>query len=207
MPEVAVGVDEAGGGVGVRGFRGNGGRLVVSLVVVAAILVGVELLTSGQDRAGAFSAVNVTGASGPAPRIGSLAPDFEAPDLSGKAVRLSDFRGRPVWINFWATWCPPCRAEVPDIQAAYQEKQGDGLVLLAVDLGEDANAVRRYVEASGITYTVVLDSDGSIAARYRVNGLPTHVFVDRAGSVRGLQIGGLSKSAFLGRLAGILAPA
>ncbi len=203
MPEMTVDAEQpaangsaSGGGLSFR-------RIGVSLVVVAAIVAGIVLLNGAQDRPGASAAISVAG-SGPAPRIGAVAPDFEAVDLNRKIVKLSDFRGKPVWINFWASWCPPCRAETPEVEAAYQEKQGDGVVLLGVSVGEEAAAVKPYVEQSGITYTVLLDPDETVAGRYRVNGLPTHLFVDRDGVVQVIQVGGMSKSAILKRLDGIM---
>ncbi len=185
------------------GRRDNVRRVVVSLAVVLAIATGLYLLDTGRESVGASTAVDVRGA-GPAPRVGTAAPDFELTSLDGKTVRLSDFRGRPVWVNFWASWCPPCRAETPDVQGAYAEKQGEGLVLLGISIGEGADAVRSYVQTAGITYTVLLDPDQAVAGRYRITGIPTHFFVDRDGVIRGMQSGGLSRSALLKRLAVIL---
>jgi thiol-disulfide isomerase/thioredoxin len=106
---------------------------------------------------------------------------------------LSQFRGRPVWINFWATWCPPCRAENPDIQSVYDANKDQGLVVLAIDLGEDGDTVRNYASRVGLTFTIGLDQTTEVAALYRIVGIPTHFFVDRDGIIREWRIGGLSK--------------
>jgi cytochrome c biogenesis protein CcmG, thiol:disulfide interchange protein DsbE len=139
------------------------------------------------------------------------APDFSLPDLDGRTVSLGDFAGRPVWINIWASWCAPCRAEMPDISAVYQEVQArdaqagrsDGPVLLLVSIGEDPAAVRRFLENGKYRLPVLLDPAFSVTERYRVNGLPTHYFVGRDGTIRDLAIGGLKPNAMRARLAKI----
>lgn len=175
-------------------------RTVACLVVVLAIAAGIHLLDAAEDDVGGAAPVNPGSVSGAAPRVGAAAPDFEAMDLEGRPVRLSDLRGRPVWLNFWASWCPPCRAEIPDVEAAYRERRDQGLVLLGISVGEDAATVRRYAETTGLSYTVVLDPDGSIAGRYRINGIPAHFFVDADGVVQAAQVSGLGQQAILKRL-------
>jgi peroxiredoxin len=115
---------------------------------------------------------------------GAQAPDFTLPALEGGTVSLEGLRGSPVMINFWATWCPTCRAEMPHIEAAFQEMRAAGLVVLAVDIAEDRSTVEQYIKEEGFTFTVLLDSDGSVAARYGVTAVPETVFVDRDGVVR-----------------------
>jgi thiol-disulfide isomerase/thioredoxin len=125
--------------------------------------------------------------------------------LDGATLRLGDLQGRPVWVNFFATWCPPCRAENPDIEATYREYQGAGsdLAIVALSLGEDAATVRDYVQKTGLTYTIGLDTSTLIAATYRVTGLPTHVFIDRTGVVRSIRVGGLQRDMMKAELAKI----
>jgi peroxiredoxin len=145
-------------------------------------------------------------ASGPAPRIGRPAPDFHAVALDGSTIDLSQLRGRAVWLTFWATWCPPCRAEAPDIQAAHEQYSGSGLVILAVDVGEDLDTVRRYVERTGLTFTVAGDPSTEIAAMYRVGGLPTHFFIDVDGIVRDIRLGSMGRKTIEQEIAAILPP-
>jgi peroxiredoxin len=88
---------------------------------------------------------------------GNVAVDFSLKALDGTEVSLSDYRGNVVLVNFWATWCPPCRAEIPDIEAAYQERQQDGLVVLGVSVEQTHASVEPFVQAEGMTYPVLLD--------------------------------------------------
>ncbi|MDO8491296.1 MAG: redoxin domain-containing protein, partial [Dehalococcoidia bacterium] len=94
-----------------------------------------------------------------APRVGSLAPDFTVKMLTGETLRLSDLRGKPVFLNFWASWCPPCRAEMPILQQVFEDKalSDRGLVLLGIDLGEDPATVDSFMKSNGLSFTVLLD--------------------------------------------------
>ncbi|HXF51423.1 MAG TPA: TlpA disulfide reductase family protein [Dehalococcoidia bacterium] len=180
--------------------------------IVATALVGVAIaaLVWFFDRPGSAKsqAVTVTAtAQGAAPRVGKPAPDFELTLLDGTKVRLSDYRGRPVWINFWASWCPPCRAENPDIQEVYEaHKDEHGLVLLAPAIGERREDVAGYMERADLHYPVGLDTDTQIAANYRVLGIPTHVFVDADGIVREIRVGAMSKKTMEKMIQKLLTP-
>jgi peroxiredoxin len=126
---------------------------------------------------------------GPAPEVGAVAPDFSLQNLQGEAVSLRDLRGQNVLINFWATWCGPCREEMPDIQARYN--RGD-FAVLAVDFGESAEAVRGFLDEINVDLPVVLDTDGRVQELYRVRGYPSTFFIDRNGVVRFFHIGQMS---------------
>jgi thiol-disulfide isomerase/thioredoxin len=148
-------------------------------------------------------------------RTGQFAADFTLTDLDGRPVSLSDYAGRPVWINVWASWCAPCRAEMPDIDVVYREVRaaeaqraagaagGQGLALLMVSLGEDPAPVRRYMNTTRYDLPILVDPTFAFTERYRITGLPTHFFVDRAGTIRDLAIGGLKPNAMRSRLAKI----
>ncbi len=115
---------------------------------------------------------------------GDLAPDFEVTDLTGKRVRLSDFRGHPVFINFWATWCGPCKLEMPDLQKVLDSHKGDGLVVVAVDYGETYARANAYVKSLGLRLTAVgLDPTTEVARRYSVQGLPMSFVVNSDGVI------------------------
>lgn len=115
---------------------------------------------------------------------GQPAPDFVLSDLQGQTVQLSALRGKHVVINFWATWCPPCRAEMPALQAVAERYADRGLVVLAVNLGESPLAIRSFVERYQIRLRVLLDPNKQVAERYRIVPLPTTFFVGPDGLVR-----------------------
>jgi peroxiredoxin len=114
-------------------------------------------------------------------REGEPAPDFTLGGLSGQPVRLSDFLGSPVMLNFWATWCGPCKVEMPLFVHTYERNQAAGLVILAVDVQEAAATVQPFVNEYRMTFPVALDADGQVATLYRVQGLPTTMFIDAEG--------------------------
>ena len=120
------------------------------------------------------------------------APEFSLQTLDGRTVKLSDYQGQVVLLNTWATWCPPCRAEMPDLEAYYREHQADGFVVLAVNSQESADTVSAFLEDHDFTYPVLLDSDGVVMERYGIRGLPTSFFIDRDGNVHGVWNGQLS---------------
>ncbi len=148
--------------------------------------------------------------------IGQTAPDFVGSGDKGEAVRLTDLdgnplsmadlKGHPVWINFWATWCPPCQQETPDLRAAYEAHRTEGLVLVAISIQEEPGVVRDYVTRYGLTYTIGMDVTGAVMHAYRVFGIPTHYFIDRAGVIRDRVFGPLTRPGIELRLAEILKP-
>jgi peroxiredoxin len=126
----------------------------------------------------------------PPPEAGKPAPDFTLRSLDGEVVSLGDFRGQTVVLNFWATWCGPCRREFPEFVEAYERNKDRGLVILAVNLRENTQSVREFASDFGATFPVLLDADGSVASQYRLRGLPVTWFIDAQGFAR-LQIIGL----------------
>lgn len=123
------------------------------------------------------------------PEEGAVAPDFEAPDGRGDRLRLSDYRGQSVLLNFWATWCVACRAEMPAIQATLTEHRPEGFEVIAVNLQEGPQEAERFLRELGVDFHLALDRDGSIARRYGVIGLPASFFLDREGIIRGVWLG------------------
>lgn len=115
--------------------------------------------------------------------IGNLAPDFTLKNLEGEEVSLSDYRGKIVLINFWATWCKFCDIEMPDLDAL--DKENDDVVVLAVDVNEEASKVKTYIEKGGYEFEVALDSDGAISRQYLVSAFPTTYAVDKEGILMG----------------------
>jgi cytochrome c biogenesis protein CcmG/thiol:disulfide interchange protein DsbE len=128
--------------------------------------------------------------------LGQLAFDFSLDDTSGQRIKLSDLRGHPVVINFWASWCPPCRQELPALQSAYQRFHDQGVILLGVNVRESAEAVQNFAPQFGLTFPLLLDQDGAVSERYQVRGTPTTVFLDAEGIVRARHVGPLTEDQF-----------
>ena len=170
--------------------------LVVTGVVIAAVayLSNPQAGGSITDAAGNYTAVNVTGeAAGAAPIVGQQAPDFLAALTNGSSLRLSELRGKPVWLTFGASWCQPCRAENPDIQSTYSA-YGDRINVVQVYMDEDAAAVQDYTDRVGINYLTVPDPAERLAAQYRILGIPSHFFIDSSGVLRQMKIGSMDST-------------
>jgi peroxiredoxin len=125
---------------------------------------------------------------------GHRARDFKLETLDGQETSLSDYEDSVVLINFWATWCAPCRAEVPDLEATYQKYQDDGFVVLGVNLEEPPETIVPFVEEFDVTYPILLDRNGELMKTYRAMGLPMSVLVDREGMIQVRHVGFLTAS-------------
>ena len=126
------------------------------------------------------------------PQVGHTAPNFVFKSAEGDTATLADFRGQPVVVNFWATWCPPCRAEMPDLVQAYEKYQDDGLIIIEVDSAEPPEAVSAFMNAFGMTMPVVIDPRNEVMATYKAQGLPASFFLDRDGVIQTRWIGMLT---------------
>jgi thiol-disulfide isomerase/thioredoxin len=163
-------------GVGVAVAGGMGVVLRVLVPVIAILLV----FQMWNDQTSAA--------------VGRAAPDLQVADaFSGQAVSLSSLRGHPVWLNFWATWCAPCRDELPAMQQRYTQGQAAGLVILGVDSTEPAATVRQFVATGSFGWSFGLDP-GAASRLYHVGAIPQHVFIDRAGVIRATHTGGIPPS-------------
>lgn len=131
----------------------------------------------------------VGGISG-GPLVGQPAPAFSVASLTGPPLTLAGFRGKPLLLNFWATWCVPCRQELPALQR-FATDQGGRWAVVGLDELEKAADVQAFAHGLGVTYPLAVDSDGSIAQRYRVQGLPTSFLVDAGGIIRQTHLGAL----------------
>lgn len=128
----------------------------------------------------------------PIPRQGFQAPDFRLNTIFGEDITLSNLNGKPVLINFWASWCPPCVAEMPAIQKIYQEYGNEGFIVLAVNASnqDNLNNAVKFVEKNNLKFPILLDSDGQVSNQYLVQSLPTSFFIDRSGKIQEIVIGG-----------------
>ena len=187
------------------GSRTGARTTLVIMAITAAVILGVAYLSDRRETTseGALTAVTVTGsAGGTAPVVGARAPDFAALRSDGTAFKLSDYLGRPVWLTFGASWCQPCRAENPDIEATYQ-RFGDEIAVLQVYMSEDADTVTDYATRVGISYVTVPDPSERLAADYRILGIPSHFFIDATGVLRQIKIGSLDPASMEAALAGL----
>jgi len=168
------------------------------VVLIVAGLLFVQSNRGSEAQEDGFGTValpegkNVTSRE-PAATESRAAPDFQLRDLDGNAVRLSSLQGRPVIVNFWATWCGTCRAETPELIEMYKGHQGTGLELLAVNLREAQEPVSKFVDDFGMPYPILLDRNGEVAGTWRIggpnNGVPATYFIDSQGVVRKVVFG------------------
>lgn len=127
-----------------------------------------------------------------APKQGFLAPDFSLETTDGQIIRLSELRGKTVVLNFWATWCPPCRAEMPTLERIAQEYADQDVILLGINLNflDKAAEIQAFLEKYGITFPILLDRQGEVARLYEISALPTTFFIGPDGMIRYVVIGG-----------------
>ena len=121
---------------------------------------------------------------------GVEAPDFDLDYLDGERRALSSFRGQVVFLNFWATWCPPCREEMPSMQTLHERFSDLGLTMLAVDIRESKLAVQKFIDEFELTFAIPLDTDGRVSTMYGVRGIPTTYIIDRDGMLLAAVVGG-----------------
>jgi len=144
-------------------------------------------------------------ASKPKPPVkGAEAFDFEIETLDGTLIRLSDLRGKTVMLNFWASWCGPCRMEIPHMVEAYEDHAASDFEILAVNLREDPGRVAQFVSEFGMTFPIALDTTGSVGASYYVRSIPTSLFLNEQGIITAVHVGTLTERALQGYLAQLL---
>lgn len=159
-------------------------------LLLAAILLGAAWIYYSRAPLGAgYDPAHLASA----PQPGFLAPDFTLDTPDGGTITLSDYRGAPVVVNFWATWCPPCRAEMPFFENVSRHYEGR-VAILGVDQGEPAELVAQFAAELNITYPLPLDSDSRVSRQYQVRSLPTTFFIDDRGIVRDIHIGLISQA-------------
>ncbi len=152
---------------------------IYKLIGFIVLLSTSSLASHASSVAGAYAAMGITPTETPRP-----APSFVLTDLNGIETRLADLKGKLILLNFWATWCEPCRKEMPDLERLWQTYRHKGLVVLAVsEDGGDTRSVTRFVAKHRLSYTVSVDRDGELATRYQVSGLPATYLIDRQGNI------------------------
>jgi peroxiredoxin len=164
--------------------------LVVAIAAWLFVFDGLETFFGGPQE-------------GMPPSVGHPAPSFVLTGDDGQAVSLQAYQGRPVVVNFWATWCVPCRAEMPELQSVYRAWEGQGLAVIGINLGEDQEAVWAFRHELGLEFPLLLDTLGRVTAEYGVRGLPTTLFIGREGRVAYIHNGALSRRTLDEHLRGI----
>jgi len=164
------------------------------LIYTTILLFGFAWIFISADKSGTSTAGQI-----PAPQQGFLAPDFELKTPTGEVFKLSDLRGQAVLVNLWATWCPPCRAEMPTIEKIYNEYKDDGLVVLAVNMTYQDNPldIMPFVNEYQLTFPILLDETGETGSSYQLRSLPSSYFIGRDGIINEVVIGGPMSEALL----------
>ncbi len=159
--------------------------LAIGMIAIGALLFAAAALLLIAHRG------DTTTSLGPA-RVGAQLGNFTLTDVTGKQVRLSDYAGRPVLINAWATWCPPCQAEMPDLNAYYKAHSSQGFVILAINAGETAAQASAFANQLGLTFPILLDPSESLMDTLHIADFPTSILVGRDGTVKAIHVGRLT---------------
>lgn len=159
-------------------------RLILYILILIA---GASWMALSANKPVSPNSLNTT-----APQAGFTAPDFTLQTPDGKTYTLSELRGKAVLVNLWATWCPPCRTEMPTIEKMYKEYKDQGFVVLAVNMTYQDNPldVVPFAQKYNLTFPILLEKTGSVASAYQVNSLPSSYFINRKGIIQEVVIGG-----------------
>lgn len=170
--------------------------LVLGIAGIALLIAGLSLLKSKPAESGQDVNIGrvalVPGGSQALAEKGKPAPDFEISFPDGTKLRLSDLKGKPVLVNFWATWCKFCEREMPAIQTAYDKYKALGFVVIAIDSKESNSTVAKFISDRNLAFTVAIDPTDAVFRKYRGGGWPHSVFVDKQGIVSEMYTGQLS---------------
>jgi thiol-disulfide isomerase/thioredoxin len=167
--------------------------LRIALVIVSTVV----LVIAGCSSSPAPQASAPSGTSFPIEgvQVGNLAPDFLLPNLDSGALSLNELRGKPVVLNFWATWCRPCVTEMPYLQEIYEEYSDEGLMLLAIDIDESPSQVEEFLQNNNLSLPVLLDIGGAVTKKYRIQVIPTTFFIDGDGVIQEKRMGAFINAA------------
>jgi peroxiredoxin len=159
------------------------------VLIMGAIWIGISAASPNVTTNGAI----------PAPQTGFLAPEFSLMTNNGEEITLSELRGQPVVVNIWASWCPPCRAEMPALESVYQEYKDQGFVILAVNATnqDDPDQAIAFAQSLGLSFPILFDDQGEVSNQYQVRALPSTFFVDAHGVIREVIVGGPMSEALL----------
>ncbi|HJV31300.1 MAG TPA: TlpA disulfide reductase family protein [Bacillales bacterium] len=166
-------------------------KIIAAVVLITLLIIAINQVMDKKAVPESKSAeTSTTTNNSKGLEAGAKAPDFELKTLTGETVKLSSLKGKKVMLNFWATWCPPCKAEMPDLEKLYKQKDND-LVILAVNIDPQLD-VKGFAKEFGITFPILLDEDDSVNERYQIISIPTTYFIDRDGVIQSKFIGGMN---------------
>jgi cytochrome c biogenesis protein CcmG/thiol:disulfide interchange protein DsbE len=158
-----------------------------NLFTITVLLAGAVWIWISTSSAGETSNHDT-----PAPREGFQAPDFSLQSIQGETIQLGELRGQAVLVNVWASWCPPCKSEMPTMQLIYEQYQAEGFTILAINTANQDNLSdsMKFISEQGLTFPILLDNDGTVSSLYQVRSLPTSFFIDPDGIIQEVVIGG-----------------
>ncbi len=168
--------------------------IILALLLIVPIFVGCSNSSTNNNtgsNASATSGTNNSNNTSNAESKRQIAPDFSWQNADGKIVHLSDLRGKVVLIDFWATWCGPCRMTIPHVEAIYNKFKDKGVVVIGVNLDNKANRqkVEQFIKEKGITYLVISDPNGAVASQYGATSIPRFFFIDKHGRIAKMVVG------------------
>ncbi|MCM3588048.1 redoxin domain-containing protein [Mesobacillus maritimus] len=178
--------------------------------ILLVVLVAIDMIVFKED--GMFNQLGLTGKYKKienanelpiALEVDSLAPNFSLVDLEGNEVQLSDYRGKKLLVNFWATWCPPCKDEMPYMQEMYEKYQDDGFEILAVNstiTEKSKEDVAKFISDYELTFTIPMDEKNRVSSDYEIMAYPTSYFIDSDGVIRSITVGGMTKEHLEGEI-------
>lgn len=166
--------------------------LTILILAMAAGFAGYLLAPMAQapNQPAHVSLLHSAVASASGLAVGDTPPNFTLQDINGRSVTLSHLRGHAVWINFWATWCPWCKSEMPDMEKMHQQ-YGNKILIYGIDFQESRKVVDTYLQQHGIHYDVLLDKTGAVATAYDITGLPESIFIAPDGRITAVHLGAL----------------
>lgn len=175
--------------------------MIFSVAVLGSLFI---MLTRVQPQSSLAVQPAAPAAARPAPLVGHPAPDFTLTALDGSTVTLSRLRGKVILLNVWATWCPPCRAEMPTIQAVYDQYRDQGFIVLTINQAEDVRTVAAFLQQNKLSLPTLMDVDNSVGQLYQTTLLPTSFFVDKQGIIRTVYRGPMARSVIAGTVEQLL---
>jgi len=174
-------------------------RVIPVIALAAALTLGLAVSgcpgESGQDSVALGRITGISTDSTQSPQVGELAPDFYFETPEGESSSISQIKGTPVLVNFWATWCSPCTYEMPFLQQVYEDWPEEELAMLAINIQEGSSQVSQFMQSQGFSFPVLLDSNGNVAQRYNVHGIPSTFFINSDGVIQEIKIGAFRSQA------------